>query len=66
MLEREKPYKESMRRIVVKDSAVPFVSRGGHVFAGQIVGLDQEVEDGELVQVLDTKNNLLSTVRVYL
>jgi archaeosine-15-forming tRNA-guanine transglycosylase len=66
MSEREKPYREPMRRIVVKDSAVPFVSRGVRVFAGQIVGFDQGVEDGELVQVVDTKNSFLSTVRVFL
>jgi archaeosine-15-forming tRNA-guanine transglycosylase len=65
MSEREKTYREPMRRIVVKDSAVPFVSRGGRVFAGQIVGFDQGVEDGELVQVVDTKNSLLCTVRVF-
>jgi len=65
MLEREMSHRSSLRRVVVKDAAVPFVARGGRVFSRQIVDSDPGVENGELVMVVDKRNNYLSEVQIY-
>jgi len=65
MSERETSHRSSLRRVVVKDAAVPFVARGGRVFSRQIVDSDPGVENGELVMVVDKRNNYLSEVQIY-
>lgn len=65
MSEREMSHRSSLRRVVVKDAAVPFVARGGRVFSRQIVDSDPGVENGELVMVVDKRNNYLSEVQIY-
>ncbi|NMB86440.1 MAG: pseudouridine synthase [Methanothrix sp.] len=54
-----------MGRVVVSDAAVPFVARGGRVFSGQVVKSDPGLEDGEIVQVVDKKNNVLNIAEFY-
>ncbi|HUS76001.1 MAG TPA: pseudouridine synthase [Methanothrix sp.] len=65
MSEREMSHRSSLRRVVVKDAVVPFVARGGRVFSRQIVDSDPGVENGELVMVVDKRNNYLSEVQIY-
>jgi archaeosine-15-forming tRNA-guanine transglycosylase len=54
----------AIRRVVIKDAAVPFVARGGRVFSGQVIGLDPGIEDGEFVQVVDRSDHPLREVQV--
>ncbi|MDM7940842.1 MAG: pseudouridine synthase [Methanothrix sp.] len=65
MSEVERSHRTSMGRVVVNDAAVPFVARGGRVFSGQVVKYDPGLEDGEVVQVVDRKNNVLSIAEYY-
>jgi len=65
MSEIERSHRISMGRVVVKDAAVPFVARGGRGFSGQVVKYDPGLEDGEMVQVMDRKNNVLSIAEFY-
>ncbi|VVB72552.1 tRNA-guanine(15) transglycosylase [uncultured archaeon] len=66
MMEKETKERASYRRVVVKDAAVPFVARGGRVFSRQVIDSDPGVENGEIVQVVDRRDNILSTVQVYI
>gem|GEM_PF-208836 len=50
---------EKLKKIVVSDAAATFVSRGGHIFAGQVIDIDAEIKPGEEVQVLDSKGHPL-------
>ncbi|MDM7934955.1 MAG: pseudouridine synthase [Methanothrix sp.] len=56
---------DSPKRVVVTDAAVPFVARGGRVFSRQILRSDPGLEDGDLVQVVDRRENILSTARFF-
>jgi archaeosine-15-forming tRNA-guanine transglycosylase len=55
-----------IKRVVIKDAAVPFVARGGRVFSRQVIGSDPGIEDGEFVQVVDRNNHPLREVQVYI
>ncbi len=55
-----------IRRVVIKDAAVPFVARGGRVFSRQVIGSDPGVKDGEFVQVVDRHNHPLREVQVFI
>ena len=65
MPEVERYHRTSIGRVVVSDAAVPFVARGGRIFSGQVVKSDPGLEDGEMVQVVDRKNNVLSVAEYY-
>lgn len=56
---------DSPKRVVVTDAAVTFVARGGRVFSRQILRSDPGLEDGDLVQVVDRRENILSTARFF-
>ena len=51
------------KRLVVSDEAVPFVSRGGRIFLKQVIKIDPEVRSGEVVQVVDRRNHLLTLAK---
>ena len=55
-----------IRKVVVKDAAIPFLARGGRLFSRQVVLADPGIEDGEDVLVVDKKNTPLSMVRVFI
>lgn len=50
---------------MIKDSAVPFISRGGRLFSRQVIESDPGVEDGEQVLVVDKRENVLAEMQVY-
>ncbi|HNX10325.1 MAG TPA: pseudouridine synthase [Methanothrix sp.] len=50
---------------MVKDSAVAFIARGGRLFSRQVIESDPGVEDGELVSVVDKRQNYLGEMQVY-
>jgi archaeosine-15-forming tRNA-guanine transglycosylase len=52
-------------RVVVSDAAVPFIARGGRLFAGQVIASDPGIENGEEVLVVDQKNNPISKVQIF-
>ncbi len=52
-------------RVVVSEAAVPFIARGGRLFAGQVIASDPGIENGEEVLVVDQKNNPLSKVQIF-
>lgn len=56
---------KSVSRVVVSDAAVPFIARGGRLFSGQVIASDPGIEDGEVVLVVDRKNNPVRTVKIY-
>lgn len=56
---------KSVSRVVVLDAAVPFIARGGRLFSGQVIASDPGIEDGEVVLVVDRKNNPVRTVKIY-
>jgi archaeosine-15-forming tRNA-guanine transglycosylase len=57
--------KSSINRVVVSDAAIPFIARGGRLFAGQVIDSDPGIEDGEEVLVVDRTNNPLGRVQIY-
>ncbi|HNX39653.1 MAG TPA: pseudouridine synthase [Methanothrix sp.] len=63
MLEKES--ESSLSRVVISDAAVPFVSRGGRLFSGQVEASDPGIEDGELVLAVDKKNNPIRVMQIY-
>jgi len=65
MSEIERTGRAPLRRVVVNDAAVPFLARGGRLFSRQIIQSDSGLEDGEIVQVTDRKNNVLGTTQIY-
>jgi len=65
MSEREISQRSSLRRVVVKDEAVPFIARGGRLFSRQVIESDPGVENGEMVSVVDRKNNNIGEMQVY-
>lgn len=65
MSERENLRKQALRRVVIKDAAVPFIARGGRLFTRQVIESDPGVENGELVQVVDKRDNLIGEMQVY-
>ncbi len=54
------------KRLVVSDEAVPFVSRGGRIFLKQVIGADSDIHSGEVVQIVDRKNHLLTIAKAIL
>ena len=52
-------------RVVVSEAAVPFIARGGRLFAGQVIASDPGIENGEEVLVVDQKNNPISKVQIF-
>jgi len=65
MTESELSKRSMLRRVVVKDSAVAFIARGGRLFSRQVIESDPGVEDGELVSVVDKRQNYLGEMQVY-
>lgn len=65
MSERNISRRSSLRRVMIKDSAVPFISRGGRLFSRQVIESDPGVEDGEQVLVVDKRENVLAEMQVY-
>jgi archaeosine-15-forming tRNA-guanine transglycosylase len=61
----ENIHKSSLRRVVIKDAAIPFIARGGRLFSHQVVESDPGVENGELVSVVDRRDNCLGEMQVY-
>ena len=55
----------SISRVTIKDSAVPFIARGGRLFSGQVVASDPGIEDGERVMVVDRKNNPIRMIQIF-
>jgi len=66
MSETETACESPIRRVVIKDAAVPFVARGGRVFSRQVMNSDPGIEDGEFVQVVDRNNRPLREVQVFI
>lgn len=66
MSEMEMHPRLSMKRVVVSDAAVPFVARGGRLFSGQVLASDPGVEDGDMVMLVDRKNNCLNMAQVFI
>jgi archaeosine-15-forming tRNA-guanine transglycosylase len=54
------------RRLVISDEAVPFVSRGGRIFLKQVIGVDPDIHSGEVVQVVDRRDHLLTVAKAIL
>jgi archaeosine-15-forming tRNA-guanine transglycosylase len=52
-------------RVVVSEASVPFIARGGRLFAGQVIASDPGIENGEEVLVVDQKNNPISKVQIF-
>lgn len=52
-------------RVVISDAAIPFIARGGRLFAGQVIASDPGIENGEQVLVIDQKNNPISVVQIF-
>jgi predicted RNA-binding protein (TIGR00451 family) len=48
------------RRLVVSDAALPFVARGGRIFARQVIDADLDIVEGEKVLVVDKRGNPLT------
>jgi archaeosine-15-forming tRNA-guanine transglycosylase len=65
MTTKETSHRPSLRRVVIKDEAVPFIARGGRLFSRQVIESDPGVENGELVSVVDKKDNYLGEMQVY-
>jgi len=55
-----------MKRVVISDAAVPFVARGGRLFSGQVLASDPGVVDGDMVMLVDRKNNCLNMAQVFI
>jgi len=56
----------SISKVVVSDAAIPFISRGGMLFSGQVIASDPGIENGEEVLLVDRKNNPLRRVQIHL
>ena len=65
MSANEMSQRSSLRRVVIKDAAVPFVARGGRLFSRQVIESDPGVENGELVSIVDRKDNHLGEMQIY-
>jgi archaeosine-15-forming tRNA-guanine transglycosylase len=66
MSETETSCESPIRRVTIKDAAVPFVARGGRIFSRQVIGSDPGIENGEFVQVVDRNKHPLREVQVYI
>jgi uncharacterized protein with predicted RNA binding PUA domain len=53
-------------RVVASDDAVPFVAKGGNLFAKHVQGVDCEIRAGEEVLVVDAQDRLLATGKAVL
>lgn len=60
----EQVFDASIKRIVISEVAVPFVSRGGRLFSGQVISKDPGIEAGDQVLVVDKNNNPITMVQV--
>ena len=66
MSDTESARSSPLRRIVIKDAAIPFVARGGRIFSRQVINSDPGIEDGEVVQVTDRNNHQLNSVKIFI
>jgi len=66
MSERNVESEMPSKRLVVSDEAVAFVSRGGHIFLQQVIGVDPDIHSGEIVQIVDRRNHLLTVAKAIL
>ena len=57
---------QPISRVMISDAAVPFVARGGRLFPGQMIALDQGIKNGEEVLVVDKKKNPIRAVQIYI
>ncbi len=53
-------------RVTASDDAVPFVVKGGNLFARHVLGLGPDIRAGEEVLVVDAKDQLLATGKAVL
>lgn len=53
-------------RVISCDDAVPFVRKGGNLFARHVVGVDAEIRAGDEVLVVDGDDNLIATGKAVL
>jgi conserved protein with predicted RNA binding PUA domain len=60
MIELKTEYELPSKKLVVSDEAIPFVSRGGHIFSNQVIEADSEIREGEIVRVMDRKGRVLT------
>lgn len=51
---------------MIKDVAVPFVARGGCVFPGQVMTSDPGIENGDVVEVMDSHDHPIHSVQVFM
>lgn len=49
-----------IKKLVVSEEAIPFVSRGGHIFSNQVIEADPEIREGEIVRVVDRRGQMLT------
>ncbi|MFB3766068.1 MAG: PUA domain-containing protein [Methanotrichaceae archaeon] len=57
--------RDTHKRLVISDAAVPFVARGGYVFSGQVINSDPEIREGEIVRVVDKREHLLAMAQFF-
>jgi uncharacterized protein with predicted RNA binding PUA domain len=53
-------------RVFASEEAVPFVARGGTLFARHVIDVDSEIRAGEEVLVVDERDRLVATGRAAL
>ena len=66
MLGRDVDGEMPSKRLVISDEAVPFVSRGGRIFLKQVIGVDPDIHSGEVVQIVDRRDHLLTIAKAIL
>jgi len=66
MSETKPDQKAHAKKMVVSDEAVPFVSRGGRIFSGQVVEADVDILEGEEVLVIDKNGRVLTIAQAFL
>ena len=52
-----------IKRLTIRDEAVPFVAGGGYIFGRQIIDAEPGIEDGDIVLVVDKNNRILTTAQ---
>jgi uncharacterized protein with predicted RNA binding PUA domain len=53
-------------RVCVSEEAVPFVAKGGNVFAKHVLRVDPDIRAGEEVLVVDSEDQLVATGKTIL
>jgi uncharacterized protein with predicted RNA binding PUA domain len=59
-------FQKPQHRVVASDDAVPFVAKGGNLFARHVQNVDLNIRAGEEVLVVDAKDNLIATGKAVL